>query len=142
MITKDDYYRRKAAKETERNKQAADSWRSKFKDPMVWFTCALAISTFGLVYVAALQYCALEKTDQTLRDTLASNQATQRAVIAISRLQIDPTKNENGQVTHWNFTPFIKNSGNTQALRVKTNGIMSAATGTEIDPFPTVDQWR
>jgi hypothetical protein len=102
MITKEDYYRRKAAKEAERNKKVSESWRAKAKDPMIWFTGLLAIFTLGLVYVAYL-------TDHTLRDTLESNEATQRAFVFAKGLRIDNQK----MPLYWQFDVIAENSGNT-----------------------------
>ena len=43
------------------------SWRSKLKDPLALFTAMLVLATMALVWVAALQWETLDKTDRTLR---------------------------------------------------------------------------
>lgn len=105
-----------------------ERWHVRALDPLTLFTLMLTIATGFLAYLAYKQYQVLDKTDHTLKDTLAASNAVQRAVIAVSKLQIDPIRDEKGNITHWQFTPYLKNSGNTQATYVKSNGIMSGPT--------------
>jgi hypothetical protein len=43
------------------------TWRTKLKDPLSLFTALLVLATVALVWVAALQWETLEKTDKTVR---------------------------------------------------------------------------
>lgn len=82
MTAKNDYERRKAEQEATREKRNSENWRKKLKDPMIFFNGLLAIFTLGLVYVA-------EKTDQTLKATLAASRLSQRAWVALDIKMID-----------------------------------------------------
>jgi hypothetical protein len=75
------------------------------------FTAILALATLSLVWVAALQWNTLEKTDETL-------QAAQRAWIKYSDIQIASplTYNENGMNITLRF--FLKNTGTSPAQNV------------------------
>jgi hypothetical protein len=80
-------------------------------------TTLLVLATGGLIYIGHLQWTTLEKTDHTLKDTLTTNKATQRAFINVSELKQEPAVRLDG-VKYWNVTPVIKNTGNTPALGV------------------------
>jgi hypothetical protein len=107
MITKEDYYRRKAAKEAQRKEQIGSTWRGKLKEPITQFTALVALFTFLLFVVAALQWHTLEKTDDTLNRTL---QITQRPWIDVSAEIDGPLEwNDDGFVIP--FKTFAKNTG-------------------------------
>lgn len=67
MTLKEKYDRRKADEAAKREKQVAESWRGKIKDPLTLFTGVLAVCTLLLVVVGTLQKCTLDRTDETLR---------------------------------------------------------------------------
>jgi hypothetical protein len=117
MTAKDEYYARKLAKEAEHRKPFTERWSIKLKDPLVWFTGLLAIATGGLVFVA-------EKTDNTLKDTLAATKAIQRAFVSVKQIDHTPvwdpkTKNIVGR----NFVVQWENSGFTATRNMLNNGL-------------------
>lgn len=69
-------------------------------DSVGFFTAVLAV-------VAYLQWLTFEKTDHTLKDTLFSNNVTNRAFVFAKRINITQ---EN---FYWNYDIIIENSGNT-----------------------------
>jgi hypothetical protein len=77
-----------------------------------WMT---AIATIAIAIVAFLQWWTSEKTDKTLRDTLVSNQAVQRAFVVVNELRQDPIRDQSANIVALRFTPVIKNSGITPA---------------------------
>ena len=89
MRCKESYYRRYAEKRAEREKNSANRWQSKIKDPITIFTGVLALGTIALAIIAVLQWCTLEKTDRTLKDTLATNKSTVRAYVFLEVLKVD-----------------------------------------------------
>jgi hypothetical protein len=60
-------YRRRAAYEIRNHTKSKNRFWAALRDPLNIFTGVLAISTAGLVVVAAVQSYILEKTDQTFR---------------------------------------------------------------------------
>jgi hypothetical protein len=117
--------------------KSENGWLAKACDPMIWFTGMLAFFTLGLVYVA-------DKTDATLRDTLATNQSTQRAFLTVKDLRIDGSSDQaNATIQAWHFTPIIENSGNTPTKDLRFNMMIDGGP-TEPEegwtaPYPGVD---
>jgi hypothetical protein len=103
------------------------SWRTKLKDPMTLFTAILALATLSLVWVAALQWNTLEKTDETLR-------AAQRPWIKYSDIQIASplTYNENGMNITLRF--FLKNTGTSPAQNVFPHVFITSNMRNLLDP--------
>ena len=116
MITKQDYYRRKDAKDAERAKKLAENWKTKTKDPLLWFTGILALATVGLVWMAY-------ETDQTLRATLATQKLEQRPWIFVSNAKIRPRANGQSSSATLVFDLELTNTGKIppSAVAVKIN---------------------
>jgi hypothetical protein len=70
------------------------TWRSKLKEPLSLFTAILAVATVALVWVAALQWETLEKTDFTVKETLQQNRDAlliqQRAFMTAKEITFEP----------------------------------------------------
>jgi hypothetical protein len=131
-MAKIDEYRRQN-KDRDTNRDNKPWWRPLVKsliNPANIQNMLLAIFTLLLVVVATLQYgvfdeqrIVLDKTDQTLKDTLAANKAIQRAFVNIDELRVERI---NGAELSYKFTPIIQNNGVTSARNV----VLKAA-----DPF-------
>ena len=91
------------------------------------FTAILALATLSLVWVAALQWNTLEKTDETLR-------AAQRPWIKYSDIQIASplTYNENGMNITLRF--FLKNTGTSPAQNVFPHVFITSNMRNLLDP--------
>jgi hypothetical protein len=72
--------------------------------------CVAAAGSIALAVVAILQWCTLEKTDQTLRDTLSANKIEQRAFIFRNGYSLVP-RTENDAIARWGIVPILENSG-------------------------------
>ena len=89
------------------------------------YTRSLRNWTKGLVFVGLLtvavlflQYCTFEKTDHTLKDTMAASNASQRAFVSVASFETPIRRNKTGEVVYW-FIPNFKNSGNTPTRNMK-----------------------
>jgi len=78
------------------------------------FTVVLAIATAGSGYVLWL-------TDHTLKDTLAANNAYNRAFIFFKELANGQTVEADQTSTNWTFISNVENNGNTQTKNAKVS---------------------
>jgi hypothetical protein len=92
-------------------------WRGKFQDPMTLFTAVLAVATVALVWVAALQWDTLEKTDHTIKETLQQNRdalvVQQRAFMTAKEIRFEPLTMFGIKGATWLANVYWENSGNT-----------------------------
>jgi hypothetical protein len=90
---------------------AALTWE-KFRDPLNIFTGVLALATLALVYVSALQWRTLEKTDETAR-------ASERAFVfpAPKKAEWRPAVKNKDVVTR-EFPVVWENSGNSPTVNL------------------------
>jgi hypothetical protein len=93
------------------------TWRTKLKDPLTLFTAILAVATVALVWVAALQWDTLEKTDHTVKETLQQNRDAlviqQRAFMTAKEIRFEPLTIFGIKGATWLANVFWENSGNT-----------------------------
>jgi hypothetical protein len=92
MSEKEEYYRRRIEKESKREKQRAERLLNRIKEPAFVIQFLLVLCTIGLIAVGYLQVRVLKTTDQTLKDTLSANRASQRASVYLKNIdrQIGP----------------------------------------------------
>jgi hypothetical protein len=93
------------------------AWRTKLDDPLTLFTAILAVATVALVWVAALQWETLEKTDHTIKETLQQNRDAlviqQRAFMTAKEIRFEPLTVFGIKGATWLANVFWENSGNT-----------------------------
>jgi len=94
---------------------------------MTLFTGILAVGTIVLAGIAILQWCTLEKTDETLKDTLASTNVTNRPFVFVKEITINPTI----MPGYWMFAVLVENSGNTPTREMDYLTISSRSTPTD-----------
>jgi hypothetical protein len=127
MTAREDYDRRKTGEKVKRDKEAAESWRYKLKDPITAFTGVLAL-------VACLQTCILKQSDITLRDTLSANEAIQMPFVTIRSLKVesgDKLRYRDPAQKYWSFKPEFENSGSTitRNLQIYPAYVVASAPG-------------
>lgn len=123
MSLKEEYNRRQIEKESQRQKRKAETTRARIFDPNFVIQFLLVLCTGGLILVGFLQKWTLDKTDQTLRDTLASGNTANRAFIFAKGVTIG-----RNLPASWDFSVPIENSGNTptkgmESLTISDRGL-------------------
>ena len=100
-----------------RDRKKGETEHQRNERMMARWTRLLGIFTVILALIAGLTAWILEKTDQTLKDTLAASNATNRAFVYFRELIPHQTveKDEN---TNWTFLASLENNGNTQTRNV------------------------
>jgi hypothetical protein len=111
MNIKEEYERKKANREA-RNKNRFSRWLQKSKEPLTLFTAV------ALTVVAVLQWCTLEKTDDTLKATLAANRLSQRPWISVEIKIAGPLSYSRTDGARIPLEITIQNTGNEPALDV------------------------
>jgi hypothetical protein len=123
MVAEHEHHRRHSNNRPKGHDSRVEPRQSKAKDPMLWFTFLLAAGTIALAVIAWLQWHTLEKTDQTLRDTLRANIASLRPIIWLTN---DPSLPYwNNQQIAWDYK--FTNYGKSPANRVRVQSFMSLA---------------
>ena len=111
-------------------------WRIKLKEPLTSFTGVLAFGTVALALIAVLQWCTLEKNDETsrLRD---------RAFIYFSNPPMTPYPPPPDKPTEWGVGITVLNAENMPARRIMIQyDCLDAPKSDQIvDPFPLA-KWK
>jgi hypothetical protein len=92
-------------------------WWFQEKDAVARFTGWLAVYTGVLVIVSALQFCTLNNTDKTLRDTLEASDASNRAFVFPKSVRFE--RNIENSQNNWRFSIEWENSGNTPPVDLR-----------------------
>jgi hypothetical protein len=109
--------------------------RSALRDPIVWATIGIFLATAAAVGVAILQWLTLEKTDGTLKDTLATNKEIQRAFMYVKDVWWRPLPERSPK--DWWALPNWENMGITP-IKYGAFGLgCGTVTGKEtiVDPY-------
>jgi hypothetical protein len=86
-----------------------------FTGILALFTGVLAFGTIALAVLAYYQWCTLENSDQTLKETLDATKASQRAFVYVRTLPNSWLGTElAGTTIKRRYTVELENSGNTQ----------------------------
>ena len=105
--------------ETERKK-------SRRENLTIFSLIATAAVTLALAVIGWLQWGTLDKTDQTLKETLAANTVAQRAFVFADGVSI-----ARNRPLYWDFSVEVENSGNTPTQSMEYLTISDKETPTD-----------
>jgi hypothetical protein len=103
--------------------EGAESGKRRRENWTIGSLFATALVTIALAVIAALQWITLEKTDHTLKDTLASSNITNRPFVFAKGVTIDASVMRG----YWTFAIPVENSGNTPTREMDSLTISSQA---------------
>jgi hypothetical protein len=120
MSDKEAYDRRRKEKESRLEKRNAERFVNRVLEPNFLIQFLLVLCTAGLIAVGILQKWTFDKTDQTLRDTLAASRLSQRAWLAVDVAldEQEPFKYSRTDGAKIKLKITLRNTGNEPALDI------------------------